>query len=289
MEFKLRVVSENPTRGDLVLEPEDKLSGLKFISAFSAVTRKSVDTIDRYKHNTLGALSMYEMNVPQALAVESGLYEEAVVSYVTVSNDFLKNFIYERSEVVQKLAASGDRYVSLSKGEWAEVERMLNTIDNDSFARLRKLYPELKEEDLQLCILTRLRLTNRTIGNVYAISISAVQHRKLKLKKEVFGEYEKETGKVIVERFEGMNPDDTPAVLVRNHGPFTWGTDADNAVHNAVVLEEVAFMDWHALMLNPVHRDMQQTLLDKHYLRKHGANAYYGQETMKKDRTESAT
>ena len=94
MEFKLRVVSENPTRGDLVLEPEDKLSGLKFISAFSAVTRKSVDTIDRYKHNTLGALSMYEMNVPQALAVESGLYEEAVVSYVTVSNDFLKNFIF---------------------------------------------------------------------------------------------------------------------------------------------------------------------------------------------------
>ena len=66
-------------------------------------------------------------------------------------------------------------------------------------------------------------------------------------------------------------------VLVYSHGPFVWGTDAMNAVHNAVVMEEVAFMDYHALMLDPSHRDMQQTLLDKHYLRKHGSNAYYGQ------------
>ncbi len=107
--------------------------------------------------------------------------------------EFLKNFIYERSEVVQKLAASGDRYVNLSEGEWAEVERMLNAIDNNRFARLREEHPDMKEEDLQLCVLTRLRLTNRTIGNVYAISISAVQHRKLKLKKEVFGENDSET------------------------------------------------------------------------------------------------
>ena len=107
--------------------------------------------------------------------------------------DFLKNFIYQRSEVVQKLSASGDRHISLSEGEWTEVERMLNTIDGNRFARLRELHPELKEEDVQLCILTRLRLTNRTIGNVYAISISAIQHRKLKIKKEVFGEADPDT------------------------------------------------------------------------------------------------
>ena len=65
--------------------------------------------------------------------------------------------------------------------------------------------------------------------------------------------------------------------FVYSHGPFVWGTDPMNAVHNAVVMEEVAFMDYHALMLDPSHTDMQQTLLDKHYLRKHGANAYYGQ------------
>ncbi len=94
---------------------------------------------------------------------------------------------------------------------------------------------------------------------------------------EIGGEYEKETGNVIVETFRGRDPDAVPGVLVMSHGPFVWGTDAMNAVHNAVVTEEVAFMDYHALMLNPEHRDMQQTLLDKHYLRKHGKNAYYGQ------------
>ena len=94
---------------------------------------------------------------------------------------------------------------------------------------------------------------------------------------EINGEYEKETGNVIVETFKNLSPDDIPAVLVNSHGPFSWGTDAENAVHNAVVLEEVAFMAFNARMLNPYLEPMQQTLLDKHYLRKHGANAYYGQ------------
>ena len=95
---------------------------------------------------------------------------------------------------------------------------------------------------------------------------------------EINGEYEKETGKVIIETFAGKDPVSIPAVLVYSHGPFAWGKDPMEAVHNAVVLEEVAFMDWHAIMLNPEHRDMQQTLLDKHFLRKHGKNAYYGQK-----------
>lgn len=94
---------------------------------------------------------------------------------------------------------------------------------------------------------------------------------------EVAGEYERETGNVIVETFAGKSAADIPAVLVQSHGPFTWGTDPDNAVHNAVVLEELAFMAWHNQMMNPDIPPMQQELLDKHYLRKHGANAYYGQ------------
>ena len=104
-------------------------------------------------------------------------------------------------------------------------------------------------------------------------------------KSEVFGEYEKETGNVIVERFKGMNPVDTPAVLVKNHGPFTWGTDADNAVHNAVVLEQVAKMGFIAVTLNLSTLDlvnhkpsMNKLLIEKHYSRKHGPNAYYGQK-----------
>lgn len=95
---------------------------------------------------------------------------------------------------------------------------------------------------------------------------------------EIQGEYEKETGTVIIERFAGINPDHVPAALVHSHGPFAWGADAMNAVHNAVVLEEVSMMAWHNLSLSGgAIAPVQQALLDKHYLRKHGANAYYGQ------------
>ena len=94
---------------------------------------------------------------------------------------------------------------------------------------------------------------------------------------EIRGEYEKETDKVIIETFNGVDPMSIPAVLVKSHGPFTWGKDAHEAVHNSVVLEEVAFMNYHALTIAPTAGRMQQELLDKHYLRKHGANAYYGQ------------
>jgi L-ribulose-5-phosphate 4-epimerase len=96
-------------------------------------------------------------------------------------------------------------------------------------------------------------------------------------KVEIEGEYEKETGLVIRETFQGKDPDAIPAVLVHSHGPFAWGTHPMDAVHNAVVLEEVAFMNFHTLMLEQTIPPMQQELLDKHYLRKHGANAYYGQ------------
>ena len=94
---------------------------------------------------------------------------------------------------------------------------------------------------------------------------------------EIRGEYEKETGNVIIERFNGVDPMTIPAVLVYSHGPFTWGKTPSEAVHNAVVLEEVAFMGYHAMLLNPQQGPMQQVLLDKHYLRKHGPGAYYGQ------------
>ena len=94
---------------------------------------------------------------------------------------------------------------------------------------------------------------------------------------EINGEYEKETGTVIIETFAGIDPMTIPAVLVKNHVPFTWGTSAADAVHNAVVLEEAAFMNYHAIQINPEAGRMQQELLDKHYFRKHGENAYYGQ------------
>ena len=101
---------------------------------------------------------------------------------------FLQNFILERTEVMKKLNQSGDSLITLSRHEWREIERTLNAIDNNRFANIREHFPAMQEDDLRLCILTRLGLTNRTIGNIYCITVSAVQHRKLKLKKEVFGE-----------------------------------------------------------------------------------------------------
>ena len=98
--------------------------------------------------------------------------------------------------------------------------------------------------------------------------------------KEISGNYEEETGNVIVETFRDRKVMDIPSVLVHSHGPFSWGKNPVKAVENAVVLEEVAMMAWHTLAMNP-NADFQQELLDKHYFRKHGAGAYYGQEGIK--------
>lgn len=95
---------------------------------------------------------------------------------------------------------------------------------------------------------------------------------------EIKGAYELETGNVIVETFKDINPIEIPSVLVHSHAPFNWGKDANEAVHNAVVLEECAKMALRTYQINPEAPPMDQELLDKHYLRKHGANAYYGQK-----------
>ncbi len=93
---------------------------------------------------------------------------------------------------------------------------------------------------------------------------------------EVTNDYELETGNVIIKRFEDMNPMHTPGVLVKNHGPFSWGKDPHDAVHNAVVMEQVAKMAFIAYQVNP-GLTMNPLLIEKHYLRKHGPSAYYGQ------------
>ncbi|EKS6739774.1 L-ribulose-5-phosphate 4-epimerase [Enterobacter ludwigii] len=107
----------------------------------------------------------------------------------------------------------------------------------------------------------------------------AIPCTRLMTPAEIAGEYEYQTGEVIIKTFEerDVNPMQIPAVLVHSHGPFTWGKNAADAVHNAVVLEECAFMGLFSRQLVPQLPTMQQELLDKHYLRKHGANAYYGQ------------
>lgn len=97
-------------------------------------------------------------------------------------------------------------------------------------------------------------------------------------REEIEGDYELETGRVIIETFRDKDPLAVPGVLVHGHAPFAWGKDAAEAVHNAVVLEEVAKIGLHTLLLRPEAAPISQALLDKHYLRKHGKNAYYGQK-----------
>ena len=119
---------------------------------------------------------------------QEAAYQEAQLHQANEVVAFLQNFILERTEVVKKLNQSSDSLITLNPHEWGEIERTLNAIDNNRFANIREQYPDMTEDDIRLCILTRLGISNRTIGNIYCITISAVQHRKLKLKKDVFGE-----------------------------------------------------------------------------------------------------
>lgn len=105
--------------------------------------------------------------------------------------------------------------------------------------------------------------------------------RKMK-NSEITGNYEKETGRVIIETFADKSPYNIPAVLVHSHGSFTWGENSEKAVENAIVLEETAMMAWHTLQMNP-NAKIQKELSDKHFFRKHGKNAYYGQTRSEKN------
>ena len=95
---------------------------------------------------------------------------------------------------------------------------------------------------------------------------------------EVEGEYELNTGKVIIDTLGECEPLHTPGIVVYQHGPFAWGKDAHDAVHNAVVMEEVAKMAWIARDINPQLQGIDDYLMNKHFMRKHGPNAYYGQK-----------
>nr|WP_072536447.1 L-ribulose-5-phosphate 4-epimerase [Anaerococcus mediterraneensis] len=121
-----------------------------------------------------------------------------------------------------------------------------------------------------------IKATGTTHGDYFYGTIPVTRDMT---KEEIEGAYEKNTGLVIIETFKEKNikADQIPAVLVANHGPFTFGTDAEDSVFHSVVLEEVAFMGWHLESLGK-HDSMSQDLLDKHYLRKHGENSYYGQD-----------
>jgi L-ribulose-5-phosphate 4-epimerase len=118
----------------------------------------------------------------------------------------------------------------------------------------------------------------RCMGTTHADYIYGdIPVTRMLARNEINDDYEKNTGLVIVERFDNLDPEEIPAVLVANHGPFVWGADPQDAVHNAVVVEFLAKMEVHASMLRSDAERPPKYLIDKHYLRKHGKDAYYGQ------------
>lgn len=155
--------------------------------------------------------------------------------------------------------------------------------DTPTHIELYKSFPEISgithTHSRWATIMAQAKLDVKAAGTTHAdYFYGPIPVTRDMTKEEIEGEYEKNTGLVIIETFKERNlkADEVPAVLVANHGPFTFGKDAGDSVFHSVVLEEVAFMDWHLESLGKKD-PMSQDLLDKHYLRKHGENSYYGQ------------
>lgn len=155
--------------------------------------------------------------------------------------------------------------------------------DTPTHIELYKSFPEISgithTHSRWATIMAQAKLDVKAVGTTHAdYFYGPIPVTRDMTKEEIEGEYEKNTGLVIIETFKERNikADQVPAVLVANHGPFTFGKDAGDSVFHSVVLEEAAFMDWHLESLGKKD-SMSQDLLDKHYLRKHGENSYYGQ------------
>lgn len=187
---------------------------------------------------------------------------------------------------------SGVEYEQLSAEKMVVVDLEGNVVEGDlnpssdtpTHVELYKAYPDIKgvvhtHSPWAVSFAQAGRdipAAGTTQGDYFYGTIPVTREMK---KEEIVKDYEKQTGLVIVETFKerNINPNQVPGVLVNDHGPFTWGTSPANAVHNSVVLEQVAKMTYRTMQLNPDGIQMSQDLLDKHYLRKHGKEAYYGQ------------
>jgi L-ribulose-5-phosphate 4-epimerase len=170
--------------------------------------------------------------------------------------------------------------VSLSDGKTVEGE--LNpSSDTATHLALYRAFPQIggivHTHSRWATIYAQKRWGIRAYGTTHADYFHGdIPCTRLMTQKEIAGDYETETGNVIIQTFKKKDPMEIPAVLVASHGPFTWGKDPHEALHNAVVLEEIAFMAWHTEQ-NQFMPKMQKALLDKHFCRKHGKDAYYGQ------------
>lgn len=197
----------------------------------------------------------------------------------------------DREKNLMVIKPSGVKYENLCENDMVVVDLLGNVVegnlkpssDTETHLVLYKAFPEIggivHTHSRWATIWAQTGLDIPALGTTHAdYFYTDIPCTRAMNESEISGEYEKETGSVIVERLKNLNIMATPSVNVYSHGPFSWGKNASEAVYHAVVLEEIAMMAWHSIMLNPDKNRIQQELLDKHFLRKHGENAYYGQE-----------
>ncbi len=199
----------------------------------------------------------------------------------------------DREKGLMVIKPSGVEYDSMTAGDMAVVSlatgeqvegRWKPSSDTDTHAALYNAFPGLggivHTHSRYAASFAQAGMDIPALGTTHGdYFYGAIPCTRRMTPEEIAGAYERETGNVIIETFRtrGIDPEQVPAALAASHGPFAWGRDPREAVHNAVVLEEAAFMALNALTLNPRLAPMQPELLDRHYLRKHGKNAYYGQ------------
>ena len=198
----------------------------------------------------------------------------------------------DRASGLMVIKPSGVEYEDLSPEHMVVVElttgkvvegKLRPSSDTDTHLELYRKFPEIggivHTHSRWATTFAQSRMGIPAFGTTHAdYFYGEVPCTREMTKAEIGGSYELETGKVIAETFADKNPMEIPAVLVCNHGPFAWGTCPHDAVYHAVVLEECAKMAWQNLLYNPAQQPISQELLDKHFLRKHGKNAYYGQK-----------
>lgn len=217
----------------------------------------------------------------------------SLVTYNLVTFTWGNVSAFDEESKLLVIKPSGVDYDVMKESDMVVVDLEGNVVEGDlkpssdlwTHIELYKAYPQIKAvvhtHSSYATTFAQARIDIPAFGTTHAdYFYGSIPCTRLMSEEEIKGHYEKETGKVIIETLKNRNlsPDEISAVLVASHGPFGWGKTAKKAVENAVVLEEVAKMALRNLMLNPNLDSMQQTLLDKHYLRKHGANAYYGQK-----------
>lgn len=217
----------------------------------------------------------------------------SLVTYNLVTFTWGNVSAFDEESKLLVIKPSGVDYDVMKESDMVVVDLEGNVVEGDlkpssdlwTHIELYKAYPQIKAvvhtHSSYATTFAQAKMDIPAFGTTHAdYFYGSIPCTRLMSEEEIKGHYEKETGKVIIETLQNRNlsSDEISAVLVASHGPFGWGKTAKKAVENAVVLEEVAKMALRNLMLNPNLDSMQQTLLDKHYSRKHGANAYYGQK-----------